>query len=283
MYIPFKYDTLQKMALIAFSQEMLSAMGDEREVVGFYPTELIIPTFRSNFMDGVLELEDGTLINIEFQTGDLDEDFLLRCAQYAINLRVISGRYVESCVVSTGSRLNSKKIASISKNFKFQPKIFFYSDLNGSERLINIKNKIKNQEKLTSKDHCDLIFIPLMGNINKVKAAFEVFNIVNNKKIFSQDEQSKIKQCQFVVADIVADGDKDLRNKLMEGIFVVADFLIEYEKDLVESSIEKGRKEGRKEGRDDGIREVARNLKDTLSDEDIAERTGLSIEEVKKL
>lgn len=122
-----------------------------------------------------------------------------------------------------------------------------------------------------------------MGNVNKVKAAFEVFNIVNNKKIFSQDEQSKIKQCQFVVADIVADGDKDLRNKLMEGIFVVADFLIEYEKDLVESSIEKGRKEGRKEGRDDGIREVARNLKDTLSDEDIAERTGLSIEEVKKL
>lgn len=279
MYIPFKYDTLQKMALIAFSQEMLSAMGDERKVVGFYPTELIIPTFGSNFMDGVLELEDGTLMNIEFQTGDINEDFLIRCAQYAINLRVISGRHVESVIVSTGSRINSKKVATISKNFKFEPKIYFYSDLNGSEKLINIKNKIKNQEKLTSKDHYDLIFIPLMGNVNKVKAAFEVFDIVNNKKLFSQDEQSKIKQCQFVVADIVADGDKNLRNKLMERIFVVAEFLIEYEKNLVESSIEKGRKEGR----DDGIREVAKNLKDTLSDEDIAERTGLSVEEVKKL
>lgn len=279
MYIPFKYDTLQKMALISFSQEMLSAMGDERKVVGFYPTELIIPTFRSNFMDGVLELEDGTLMNIEFQTGDINEDFLIRCTQYAINLRAISGRHVESVIVSTGSRINSKKVATISKNFKFEPKIYFYSDLNGSEKLINIKNKIKNQEKLTSKDHYDLIFIPLMGNVNKVKVAFEVFDIVNNKKLFSQDEQSKIKQCQFVVADIVADGDKNLRNKLMERIFVVAEFLIEYEKNLVESSIEKGRKEGR----DDGIREVAKNLKDTLSDEDIAERTGLSVEEVKKL
>ena len=81
MRVHNRYDKLQKMALILFAQAMLLAMGDTRKVVRFYPTELIIPTFTQKLMDGVLELEDGTLLNIEFITGDIDEDFLLRCAQ----------------------------------------------------------------------------------------------------------------------------------------------------------------------------------------------------------
>ena len=72
------------------------------KVVRFYPTELIIPTFTQKLMDGVLELEDGTLLNIEFITGDIDEDFLLRCAQYAINLRIISGMQVETKIILRG-------------------------------------------------------------------------------------------------------------------------------------------------------------------------------------
>ncbi|MBR1610119.1 MAG: hypothetical protein IJ672_01315 [Methanobrevibacter sp.] len=75
MIVHNRYDKLQKMALILFAQAMLLAMGDKRKVVRFYPTELIIPTFRQKLMDGVLELEDGTLLNIEFQTGDIDGIF----------------------------------------------------------------------------------------------------------------------------------------------------------------------------------------------------------------
>lgn len=123
MYVPFAKDTLQKLSLISFAQVMLVMMGDERQVVGFYPTELIIPTFRKKFMDAVLELDDCTLLNIEFMTGNLVEKFLLRCAQYAINLRVISGRYVETKILSTGSRAQSKSMALISKIFHFKPEI----------------------------------------------------------------------------------------------------------------------------------------------------------------
>ena len=146
MRVHNRYDKLQKMALILFAQAMLLAMGDTRKVVRFYPTELIIPTFTQKLMDGVLELEDGTLLNIEFITGDIDEDFLLRCAQYAINLRIISGRHVETKIISTGLRIKSEKIALISKTFQFEPEIFFYSELDGLERLINIENKIKNND-----------------------------------------------------------------------------------------------------------------------------------------
>ena len=125
MYVPFEKDTLQKLSLIAFAQAILAVMGDTRQVVGFYPTELIIPTFRKRFMDGVLELDDGTLLNIEFQSGNLTEKFLLRCAQYAINLRVISGKCVETNIFSTGLRVKIQNNCIHLKIFPLYAKVIF--------------------------------------------------------------------------------------------------------------------------------------------------------------
>lgn len=283
MFLNNRYDTLQKMALIAFAQTMLSAMGDTRKVVRFYPTELIIPTFQQKFMDGVLELEDGTLTNIEFQTGDLDEDFLLRCAQYATNLRVISGRYVETKILSTGLRINSEKIAIISKNFHFAPELFFYSEFDGLEKLINIKNKIKNKEKLSASDHYDLIFIPLMGNADGAEVAVEVFEIVNNQKVFNKHEQILIKKCQYVVADIIADGDRNLFKKFMEKIYMLT-MLSGYLEEREDELFEFVRKEAEDDGMKKGMENIARNMKSkSYPYSEISDITGLTIEEIEKL
>lgn len=287
MYIPFGKDTLQKLSFIAFAQAILAMMGDKRKVVRFYPTELIIPTFRHRFMDGVLELDDGVLINIEFQTGDLTEKFLLRCAQYAINLRVISRKFVETSIISTGNRNKSKLIAFISKFFLFKPKIFFYSEYDGLEILNNIKDKIENKEKLTLLDHYYLVFIPFMGNVNQVEVAFEVFRIANNRELFSADEQSEIKKCQYVVAQIVANGDKKLFNKFWEIIMLNNDFLVEYEENLIKETTENVTQQVTEQVTQqvtiDVSKNIAKNLKDVLSDEEIAKRTGLSLETVKGL
>ena len=307
MFIPFDKDTLQKLSLIAFAQAVLLMMGETRKVIGFYPTEMIIPTFRHRFMDGVLELEDGVLMNIEFQSGNLTEKFLLRCAQYAINLRIISGRFVESNIISTGFRSKSKLSALISKIFHFKPKVFFYSEFNGLEKLINIKNKISNKEKLTIEDHYNLIFIPLMGNVDRVKVAFEVFKIANNSKLFTKDEQSEIKKCQFVVAQIIADGDEELLNEFWGIIMLNNDFLAKYEMDLIKKTTdevtEKVTHEVTEKVTDEVTEKVthevtekvtdevtenvsksiAKNVKGLLSDSQIAEATGLSIETVENL
>nr|WP_294999344.1 hypothetical protein [uncultured Methanobrevibacter sp.] len=275
MIIPFPKDTLQKLSLISFAQAMLVMMGDTRRVVGFHPTELIIPTFRRKFMDAVLELDDGVLLNIEFLTGNLVEKFLLRCAQYAINLRVISGRYVETKILSTGSRSQSKSIAFISRIFHFRPEIYFYSEFDGLEKLINIKNKISNQEKLTLMDRYNLVFIPLMGNVDRVKAAFEVFNIANNSNLFTEDEQSEIKRCQYIVAQIIAEDDDELLEKFWEIIKMNNDFLVRYEQDLIDKNTQEVTEQVKKS--------IAKKLKDCLSDLEIAKRTGLSLEEVQQL
>ena len=291
MYIPFGKDTLQKLSLIAFAQAILAMMGDKRKVVRFYPTELIIPTFRHRFMDGVLELDDGVLINIEFQTGDLTEKFLLRCAQYAVNLRVISRKFVETSIISTGNRNKSKLIAFISKFFLFKPKIFFYSEYDGLEILNNIKDKIENKEKLTLLDHYYLVFIPFMGNVNQVEVAFEVFRIANNRELFSAEEQSEIKKCQYVVAQIVANGDKKLFNKFWEIIMWNNDFLVEYEENLIKETTENVTQQVTEQVTEQVTQQVtqqvskniAKNLKDVLSDEEIAKCTGLSLKTVKGL
>lgn len=283
MYIPFGKDTLQKLSLIAFAQAILAMMGDKRKVVRFYPTELIIPTFRHRFMDGVLELDDGVLINIEFQTGDLTEKFLLRCAQYAVNLRVISRKFVETSIISTGNRNKSKLIAFISKFFLFKPKIFFYSEYDGLEILNNIKDKIENKEKLTLLDHYYLVFIPFMGNVNQVEVAFEVFRIANNRELFSAEEQSEIKKCQYVVAQIVANGDKELFNKFWEIIMWNNDFLVEYEENLIKETTENVTQQVTEQVTMDVSKNIAKNLKDVLSDEEIAKCTGLSLKTVKGL
>ena len=258
-------------------------MGDTRKVVGFYPTEMIIPTFRRRFMDGVLELEDGTLMNIEFQSGNLTEKFLLRCAQYAINLRVISGRLVETNILSTGLRGKSKLTALISKFFSFVPKVFFYSEFDGLDKLISIKDKIENNEKLTLEDHYNLVFIPLMGNVDRVKVAFEVFNIANDSKLFSEDVQSEIKKCQYVVAQIIAGNNEKLLNKFWELIRMNNDFLVRYQEDLIKKTTDEVTEQVTEQVTDSVTKDIAKNLKDILTDQQIAERTGLSIETVSQL
>ncbi len=195
----------------------------------------------------------------------------------------------------------------ISKFFPFKPKLFFYSEFDGSERLSRIKDKIKNQEKLSQEDHYNLIFVPLMGNVDSVKSAFEVFRIANNKKLFNEDEQAKIKQCQYIVAQIVADDDEKLLNEFWEIIKMNNNFLVEYEANLVENTrkkvIEEVTQEVTQKVTEEVTQEVtqkvtrevtqrvtfevtkklAKSLKDVLQDIEIAKHTGLSLEEVQKL
>ena len=59
--------------------------------------------------------------------------------------------------------------------------------------------------------------------------------------------------------------------------------MAELGKKLIEEGKEEGKKEGKQEGKQEKAKEIARELLDILSIEMIAKKTGLTIEEVKKL
>lgn len=130
-----------------------------------------------------------------------------------------------------------------------------------------------------------------MGNVNQVEVAFEVFRIANNRELFSAEEQSEIKKCQYVVAQIVANGDKKLFNKFWEIIMWNNDFLVEYEENLIKETTENVTQQVTEQVTEqvtqqvtmDVSKNIAKNLKDVLSDEEIAKCTGLSLKTVKGL
>ena len=169
-------------------------MNDARKVVGFHATEVILPSFQNRYADGVVMLDDGSLIHIEFQTDDFGEDFLLRCSLYFITLRVLSNRLVESFVLSTGKRENCAKSVKLSENLTFSPKLFFYSEFDGTKRLNKIENIINNNEILSTEFHFDLIFLPLMGNINPIEATYKIIDIVNKEELFTQKNSTSLKK-----------------------------------------------------------------------------------------
>ena len=61
------------------------------------------------------------------------------------------------------------------------------------------------------------------------------------------------------------------------------DFLVMYEQDLVDQTTREVTEQVTNQVTEQVSINIARNFKDCLSDEEIAERTGLSLEEVQKL
>lgn len=149
--------------------------------------------------------------------------------------------------------------------------MFYYSEFDGLKRLISVKNKIENKEKLTLLDMHNLIFIPLMGNVNRVDEAFEVFHIANTPNLFSDDELENIKKCQYVVAYIIADGNDECSGNFWEVIKLNNEMIMRYEQKLIDQNTK------------EVTGDLARKLKDVLSDEVIAEKTSLPLNVVKNL
>ena len=118
-----------------------------------------------------------------------------------------------------------------------------------------------------------------MGNVDKVKVAFEVFDIANHDGLFSEDIRLEIKKCQFVVAHIIVGKDSVLYNRFLKVIKLNNRLWAEYEKGLIDKNTEEVTKSVTKSV----TRRIARNLKGTIPDSEIAECTGLTLEDVKVL
>ena len=73
----------------------------------------------------------------------------------------------------------------------------------------------------------------------------------------------------------------------LEAAQLVADVIGEVNRKILYEREQKGREDGKAEGKAEGkveaMEEMAVNLSDILSVEEIAERTGLTVEKVKKL
>ena len=78
------YDIILKMIIMEYSNDFLKFIGIEKSIKKVLKTEFITKKGRKLYLDFLCELEDGTLLNIEFQFTDPDSEDLNRFYDYNI-------------------------------------------------------------------------------------------------------------------------------------------------------------------------------------------------------
>lgn len=125
----------------------------------------------------------------------------------------------------------------------------------------------------------DNVSILLKNEFMFDKSRFDIIKAVIKLEIenlLSKEEQDMIRE----EIDMTPKAEEIIVNAIRE---VNDKVLYETEVKAREEGIREGKKEGRDEGRIKALEEMARNLKDTFDDDEISQRTGLSLERVREL
>jgi hypothetical protein len=216
------------------------------KIISVKPTELPVINVSDRNMDFVFELEDNSLLHLEFQTTWKKAD-LLRFAQYDIALYQKERRKINTVVIYSGkyeSAENELDMGSI----KYKVQQIFMIKYDGIKRYKEIKRKIEKGESLTDKDLMDLVFLPLMKN---EKSEEEVTKEALELAIKIPDEDKK----EAVIGSLLGFSDSYVRdeylNKLKEVIRMT-----KIGASLFEEGVEKGKREGEIEERKELIIEI---------------------------
>ena len=131
---------------------------------------------------------------------------------------------------------------------------------------------------------------------NSIKLEDDTNKIILNTKGVMKDLNDEIieflKYVEHSDSEIAAKAKGDLVKNIHKKVIEVKNnpkvevefmTLLERDREKIEEGIEKGIEKGRKEGKLEEKLEIARNLLDILDDETISKKTGLGIEEVRKL
>ena len=132
----------------------------------------------------------------------------------------------------------------------------------------------------------------VVDTTNKTGKLRNICKILKNEEIFKKDRLDVIKSIiKLEIDNLITD---DENEKFKEGIKMTpeAEQIInqavnqvnrKYEILAREEGIKEGKIEGIKEGKAEGIMEVAKNLKEIHTPQEISKLTGLSVEEIEKL
>lgn len=258
-------DLIMKRAMDLFAEEGLKFFGINKKVKEVAPTEIVVLETKNMFMDYTFLMEDDTYIHFEFQTTDKGVADLRRFRAYEALLSHQTAKDVVTYVVYSNNirNVSDKLVTGISE---FKIKAISMVDKDGDKIYNNIIDKMRRNEDISKQDIISLTFTPIMGGaLSKTDKILNALRIVKNiDKIYRHDVESIL----YAFANKFLEG-KDLE-KVKEELKMT---------DLGKSLIEEGKEEGKKEK----AIEIARELLDILSIEMIARKTGLTIEEVKKL
>ena len=250
-------------------------LGIESKVKEIYPTDGLHfdPKQFQAYM--VYLFEDGTLLDIEFQTTFPKKDTMDRIKYYGAGLQFHTHKTTKSIIIYSGFNCDWRNIDNLMELTDFFPRWILSRQKDADKILSNIKNKIENNENLNSLDCCKLSLILLFGSKRtSYDVVKEASNIVINAKSLSIEQKRHVANIQYILSDKFLPLNK--RDEINE-VFSV-------ELDLFDEFIEQGIEQGIERGKLEEARIIAKNLLDDgFPIENICKTTGLTKEEILKL
>ena len=291
------YDILMKIIILIYDMEFLKYIGMEQPIAEILQTEMTSLGGKTRVLDFLCKLEDDTLCNIEFQFPVARLDDLKRFFDYNIMAEIRNDSLTETVIINFTTSASGEKQTNIGITKSFQPMQIYLGDINYDERLEKINNKEQTNQKLTSSEEIDLMLMCLVvDTTNKTGKLRNICKILKNEEIFKKDRLDVVKSIiKLEIDNLITD---DENEKFKEGIKMTpeAEQIInqavnqvnrKYEILAREEGIKEGKaegiKEGKIEGKAEGIMQVAKNLKEIHTPQEISKLTGLSVEEIEKL
>lgn len=263
-------DILMKVLAERFRDKTLDALGiQSARIKNLLPTVNPVVEANERRNDIIFLLEDGTLLHLEFQTTESEQD-LIRFLSCDVRLIRQQKRQVRTAVIYAGriiQALTRLEYGSVC----YQVENIYMGSYDGDKEYNRLKDKLKQGKALSEEDTLKLILLPLMKSREKE----ENLTIQAAELAKSADRETKI----FVLAALIVLSDKIMsegnKRKLLEVLKMT---------EIEQWIKEEGRQEGRMEGgREEKKRTALNMLKLGMAPEVIAKVTELSPEEIQVL
>ncbi len=266
-------DMIMKRVMESFAQSGLRFLGITDEIVQPAETELVVLEMQNLLMDYTFLLADGNYLHLEFQSTDKGEKDLRRFRKYEALLSDYKGKDVYTYIVFTND-IKEPQTCLKTGFSEYRVKAVTLSQWDSREVLADIKQSLDkhtlDEEQLTA-----LAFVPVMARreerVEVISEAVKISHLVANGQ-----QKIDIQAILFAFANKFLSGEE--LERIKEEITMTQLGQMIYE-DGLKKGVEKGQLEGKREGK----LEAAKALLDILSDEAIAKRLELPMEQVKKL
>lgn len=258
------YDVIEykafKEAMEVFSKKGLEYFGINKKVKAIGNREPVQLDDKDIHMKYTFLLEDDTYVHFDFQT----EDRKTSLKKIRLHERLLSyqtSKNVATYIIYTGniSKVKSDLTDGIN-DYNETPILMYYKSTNNI--LSSIKTKLSNGVAISNNDLFDLAFVPIIGKDKDMLSNLEKTILI--VKQLNIEEKTSIESILYVlVANVLRGVNLPKCMKVFK--------MTELGKLL------------REDGGNEKAIEIAKNLLDVLSIEQIAEKTGLSIDEVIEL
>lgn len=257
-------DAALKTAAQFFADELLPYFGIKGKVISSAPTESIVLNLQKLYEDINLIMEDGTWKHFEFQSTDEGIPGLKRFRSYESITSYQHNVSVTTYVLYSGNIKNPvTEFTEGINTYRIIPIIM--QDYNADELIQTLNDKITKKQKITKSDLVSLTLVSLMtGTLSQQEQIKEAFSITQNTKDVSSDDLRKIDAMIYIMADKFLDKDEFKSIKEWISMTKLGQWIYD-------------------EAANDQKLQIAKNLIGCLSDEVIAEKTGLSLETVLKI